>query len=661
MAVVGATACEDPQRPIVTPLVLATADTTLDPSDTLLLRPEVRIHGDDRVAFESSDTTVAAVDYRGLVVALRRGGVVIRARLLARPEVADSLHLTVRGPVIKLESVQSTLEQFAQDTLEVRLGVPTDRRVRWTISDSSVLAVASAPPIASISAPFLAWVTALRPGTATITVRSEADTSVSASATYTVVPARVARIVVTPPAATVGGVSQTLQLSASLRSAAGSPLTDPRPSWRSDQPEVATVSSTGLVTTVGAGTATIVAEADGTRGEARVVVAPLGRDVASTFWGARVSVSVLANDWAPTGASPRLLAVDAPAHGTARVDGSVVTYEPTSGFVGVDSMRYRALSGADTASAWVVVGTKPGPFDVTPLGERGDSVTARDLNDRGQIAGHYVRADGVMRAFRWEAGQYQDLETPPELASYAMALNDAGDVAGHLSPPSTYGCSGAMLWPAGAAPERRDGGWCFPRGIDARRRVLTELGIWEGGVRTDPFNGFWPSRVRLVAFNDRGDVLAWTTDAYPNGLLLRNGAVVKPGDYPGRYSYAEDLSDSGLVVGEAENMSLEPGSWTQPFLWRPMGGDIPLTSRLGPSFGAALHVNDRGWVLGRTGSYATALWIGEAVFGFDELLARPAEWRIESPIDLNERGQVLATARDLTTGRLQPVLLTPRP
>ena len=86
-------------------------------------------------------------------------------------------------------------------------------------------------------------------------------------------PAAVARVLLSPDSTTVAP-GKTVQLTARVEDASGNPVSDRNLDWISYDASVATVNG-GVVTGVGAGTATITATTDGKRGSARVtVVAP---------------------------------------------------------------------------------------------------------------------------------------------------------------------------------------------------------------------------------------------------------------------------------------------------------------------------------------------------------------------------------------------------
>jgi uncharacterized protein YjdB len=131
-------------------------------------------------------------------------------------------------------------------TLTDVVGDP-NRAVTWT---------SDAPGIATVDAAGI--VTAGAPGVATITARSVFDRSVTGSARITVqsAEASIGGIDVTPSTATltVGG---SRQLTATPTGVVGDP--DLSVTWSSSAPGVATVSSSGLVSAVGVGNATITA------------------------------------------------------------------------------------------------------------------------------------------------------------------------------------------------------------------------------------------------------------------------------------------------------------------------------------------------------------------------------------------------------------------
>jgi uncharacterized protein YjdB len=133
----------------------------------------------------------------------------------------------------------------------------------------------SSPGVASVSTSGL--VTALATGAATITATSEGQSG-STPITVTVVP--VTSVAVSPATASVT-VGQILQLTATPKDASGYPLSGRVVTWATSTTAVATVSTSGLVTGVAAGTATITATSEGQRSPATIsVMAPVNNPVA---------------------------------------------------------------------------------------------------------------------------------------------------------------------------------------------------------------------------------------------------------------------------------------------------------------------------------------------------------------------------------------------
>jgi uncharacterized protein YjdB len=85
-------------------------------------------------------------------------------------------------------------------------------------------------------------------------------------------PNAVASVEVSPSGETVIEVGHTVQLTATMKDAAGNVLTGRTVTWSSDDDSIATVSGTGLVTGEEVGSATITATSEGESGTASVMV-----------------------------------------------------------------------------------------------------------------------------------------------------------------------------------------------------------------------------------------------------------------------------------------------------------------------------------------------------------------------------------------------------
>src|SRR3989442_13207909 len=99
-----------------------------------------------------------------------------------------------------------------------------------------------------------------------------------------------------------GSQGQTLQLTATIKDSAGNVLSGRAVTWTSSDASVATVSSSGLVGAVAAGSVTITATSEGRSGTAAIVVAntPVASVVVSP-----ASAGVLVGGTVQLAASPR--------------------------------------------------------------------------------------------------------------------------------------------------------------------------------------------------------------------------------------------------------------------------------------------------------------------------------------------------------------------
>src|SRR5690606_11772194 len=135
------------------------------------------------------------------------------------------------------------------------------------LTGRSVAWASTAPAVATVSASGL--VTAVTPGTASITATSEGKTG---QATVTVLAIPVASVSVEPTSGALI-VGETMQLSATARSADDEVLTGRSVAWSSSNATIASVSSSGLVTAVAAGgPVTITATIEGQTASAAITV-----------------------------------------------------------------------------------------------------------------------------------------------------------------------------------------------------------------------------------------------------------------------------------------------------------------------------------------------------------------------------------------------------
>lgn len=201
------------------------------------------------VTWSSSDASIATVSNTGLASALAAGTAQLTATIggahgsatltvivvpVASVTVAPATSTIAVGATVQLSA---TAQDAGGNTLAGRLAT-------WASSNTSV---------ATVDANGL--VTAVSSGSASVTVTIEGKSATSAI-TVTAVP--VASVAVTPATATVTE-GATTTLTATSKDAQGNTLSGRAVTWTTSDAAIATVSPTGVVTGVAAGTATITA------------------------------------------------------------------------------------------------------------------------------------------------------------------------------------------------------------------------------------------------------------------------------------------------------------------------------------------------------------------------------------------------------------------
>ena len=217
-----------------------------------------------RVSWGTEDASIATVSQSGVVTGVRIGTVLIAAS--ARGKDAFSRITVSPTPVASIRLSFTNRSMFIGESVSLN-AEPLDaagqvlpgRTITWSTSNASVATVTNG-----------GLVTAVSSGGAIISASSEGR---SAFASITVAPVPVASIDLSPDVSNVV-VGQTTQLTADVRDASGAPLTGRVLVWSTDAAHVATVTSQGVVTAVGAGSATITASIDDKRASASINVTP---------------------------------------------------------------------------------------------------------------------------------------------------------------------------------------------------------------------------------------------------------------------------------------------------------------------------------------------------------------------------------------------------
>ncbi len=208
----------------------------------------------------TADAAIAKVDSQGVVTGIAAGSTQITATAEGK---SGSVTLSVSATPVASVTVTpptATVDVGATTTLTGSAfdagSAPLPGRVfSWASSSPGVAVVSS-----------LGVVRGVAPGSATITGTSEGK---SATATVTVVIAPVAQVIVSPATGTVG-LGQSLQLTATVKDAAGNTLTGRPVTWQSSNSQIVSVSSAGVARGLNLGDVTITATAEGVNGTAAI-------------------------------------------------------------------------------------------------------------------------------------------------------------------------------------------------------------------------------------------------------------------------------------------------------------------------------------------------------------------------------------------------------
>jgi probable HAF family extracellular repeat protein len=261
-----------------------------------------------------------------------------------------------------------------------------------------------------------------------------------------------------------------------------------------------------------------------------------------------------------------------------------------------------------------ILGTGPG--DLRALGTLGGRWSeAAGLNDRGDVAGWSLDAEGTQRPVLWRDGRWIDLGAPfgGVAEGVANAVNDAGQATGQIGAHTLY-----------------------YDGITSR-----ELRIGNTSEGLD--------------INDRGVVVGGAVmpgDVVRRPFVWEHGRTTLLPSLGGTFGQALAVNDAGQVVGYSYNAAGE----LLPFLYS--GGTM--TALAGSGFGQAFDINEKGWVVGEQ-DLAAFLWREGTRWDLNTLVApdQAGRWTLLSAQGINESGAIVGYG--VYHGALRGFVATPVP
>jgi probable HAF family extracellular repeat protein len=322
-----------------------------------------------------------------------------------------------------------------------------------------------------------------------------------------------------------------------------------------------------------------------------------------------------------------------------------------------------------------------------------DETFAQAINNRGVVVGysykHIPPGHGnavVGRAFVWDYGEderfreIRPLRTLSGDYSHACAINARGDIVGDaerlertgLGTLDTVQYFSPVLWlgrPGGYSGDdvplalSKAGGTAF--GINNKREIIGNDGrpfLWRAKKRTG-LNV--PKGSRLVAINDRGEVIGYTysggtmpldEERYEHAFLWRDGKRTDLKSLGGKYCACAAINNQSVIVGWART---EAGN-RHACLWK--AGGISDLGTLGGRSSEAVAVDSAGVVAGYsldgTDRVRACLWQDGKIVDLNTLLPPNSGWVLYRATGINEKGQIIGEGEYLDSGT-SGFLLTP--
>lgn len=264
---------------IVASINVLLPSSTLSAGATMQARAELVDRNDQVISggtfvWSTDNPAVATVSAAGIVTGVASGTVHVLASSSGKTGTSAALQVSgTSTPTTTTASVASIsvslnassiamgqTTQASATAYDSTGAVLTGRTMAWSSSDTTVATVSSS-----------GFVTARKAGSARITAASggKSGSATETVTTATLAPVATVTVTLNSSALTVG---QTTQGSAVLRDASGNILSGRTITWSSSNTSVATVSGSGYITSVGAGSAVITATSESKTGTASVSV-----------------------------------------------------------------------------------------------------------------------------------------------------------------------------------------------------------------------------------------------------------------------------------------------------------------------------------------------------------------------------------------------------
>lgn len=456
-------------------------------------------------------------------------------------------------------------------------------------------------------------------------------------------------------------IGASVQLRATPKDASGGAITGRSVLWTSSDTSVATVDTLGVVTPRKVGGLRITARVDGQEGEAalRVVgVQPVvrilspGDGTVLKQYNASVSFTIdgassaTAYDSVTVRLNNGAFIRDAFQYGLSSVqelsegDNTVTIRAYRQGAVGEASVRLTARVPAAR-------------YALTYLGDLGGGASRpADLNNRGDVVGTSRAKDGQDHAFLWSAGTMYDLGAPGE-ASSAVAVNEARDVVG-----SSSGSCGGVRWRAAQIVEtlpcgskvldlNEDGAILYTPKLTSTTSVAIRDAAGDQEFKVARESG--ESVYGIGAFNRQRQIVT-NVSWMPSWRVYLSEGATRVALNVGR---AVDINEAGQVVGHNVPSIRSPGPQEAYVCTAAACASLGTLKTATQPAG----INNGGDVAGTDGTLPFIHKDG----AYHRIVLTDPAWTIIEVTGINDVRQIVARARNASTGAEGAVLLVPSP
>jgi probable HAF family extracellular repeat protein len=294
---------------------------------------------------------------------------------------------------------------------------------------------------------------------------------------------------------------------------------------------------------------------------------------------------------------------------------------------------------------------------------------AYGISMAGDIVGRYRDAAGVTHGFAYSGGRYTTIDIPGATATAASSINSVGDVVGRYTtngvshafvmnnPAVSYSITDLGTLPGGSFSQASQGN--TENGLIAGVSDVPDGNqhavLWQFGQTIDlAARGLGGPNSFGVGLNEKGVVVgvAETSESDPENLCgygtglrcvpfwWQNGIMNRLPTLGGNNGGVSAINKSGAIAGLAQTAARDADCPAPNFhdyeavVWGPAPGQVRALRPLpGDTVGVAFWINDRGQVVGTSGTCANTLPYG-VIVGPHAVL-----WDSDgTPIDLGNLG-----------------------